>query len=254
MSRNHDASMAAHACSSLVLDPSGWIDSRAGGTLKCYGILSLALPRAFSNRTTRSWSDCSHDCGYEGCQHEASTYCSRNAKPVRIRTQEENDAVAALFSQLAPEHAERGMWTALRSWDLKTWRFENGGPLAMFENWAASEPTGGACSVMASDGKWQSSDCSDAVCICEIQVGEWPAPPPMPPPPADAGPSLAIFVSASIAGVVLVGCLGCLVGHRRNRRRARIPAQAGAPAPPVQAFAVTQPDGRPAVALGKAAA
>ena len=241
----------AHACSHLVLNPSEWFVSSVGGAEKCYGILSTALPNAFSSEATRSNGDCSHDCGYEGCQHMSTSYCSTNAQVVRIRTQLESVEIANRLSGSLP--AGEVMWQALRTYDHgATWQFRPGGGSDELANWAADQPRDGSCSVINSDGTWASRDCSHlAACICEIQLGDFPSPPPAPPPPPPTSTTGVIVVGASggaVGALALCAALRFLVRRRRRRHATAAPGSEGAASQVSRSEHVSMEDTRVAAA------
>ena len=145
------------------------------------------------------------------------------------------------------------MWTGLRTWDMENWKFQNGGAVAEYTNWANDQPNSGSCSVIKAGGVWSSSDCTNAVCICEIQVGEWPSPPPAPPPPNEVV-GIAVAAAGSSVGVVALLGLAWWFRVKRQRRiahRARAASGEGVDLSrkPREAISVEQPDGQHAVGL-----
>ena len=124
------------------------------------------------------------------------------------------------LSSVASDVRERGKWMALRTWDQgETWRFKPNGDWssAQFSNWAEGEPNPDEnCAVMAAGGGWEGRSCSsEAVCVCEILIGDFP---PAPPPPEDFS-MVGVGVGAGVGGAIGVGILLALAWWCCRRRR-----------------------------------
>ena len=191
---------------------------------------------------------------------------------------------AALNEALRLYEAERGAkWHGIHCWigahsssinpdfsSAADFSWHDGTRIGSFANWREGTPNGpGQCvSVYWNKGQYvwnnaacagtRSFACSDGLShppVAPLPPAS-PSPPPSPPLLSTSTSSEAtiIAIAASVAAFILFSGFA-LVGARRYQRRATSPAQAGhelsASAPVQQAIAVEQPDGRPAVALGK---
>ena len=239
----------SHACATYVANPDQWIESSASGILKCYGLLADSMvDKTFT-------STCEHNCHYEGCQVSSTSYCSTAAKPIRIRSQAENDAVKGLFSFIATTDQGKGLSIGVRKQSSHATSFPNewrltgtgGDKRAPFTPWAAGEPKAdGNNAVMTSDGLWvakTSKESGQAACGCEIQIGTHPPFPPAPPPPVPVGE----ISGAAVGALALLGAV-CVAVRVRAQRRVSA-AKKAAPPTPRETHEVTQPDGGIAVTV-----
>ena len=277
----------SHACATYVKNPAQWYESTVSGVSKCYGVLDPSM-QSEQYHDTNTWTDCEHNCHYEGCQHEAASYCPTNARPVRARSKEENAEVAAnLFPFVDASKVASGLWIAPRILSGK-WVFGgNGGPKAVpYFNWAAGEPAASQeASILMEDGTWAAkgrlSD-NEATCICEIQLTDFVSPPPYvapspsPPPPEDGGgggggggavaapagsaaagdDGTVIIIVILVALAILLGLVAAyLVHHKRQGRRLASAPQGNELARGAQAAdkndarEVLQPDGTAVVGV-----